>query len=319
MEGNWRQSGGPLGKYYCLGAGCPGVEPMLILHSFEYHAPETLAEALALAEKYGDESKFLAGGQSLLPLMKLGFLSPGHIIDLGRVKGLDYITEEDGVLAIGGLTRMADVGRSGVLLRDCPALTDCASRIADPVVRNMGTIGGNVCHADPANDVPAAVVASSAEILLAGPRGERVVPAPDFFVDTFTTALEKGEVLKEIRLQAEKCRGSAYVKLQRQNPDFAIVGVAARIWSPGDEEVKECGIALTNVGPTVVRSRKAEEAVEGNRPGAQVFSRAGELAASDARPTGDLRGSAEYKREMAAVITRRALAEAHRRAGGEPR
>lgn len=272
---------------------------------------------MALAERYGDEAKFLAGGQSLLPMMKLGLVSPAHVIDLGRVKGLDYIRMEDGVLALGGLAKMADIGVSGLLMRDCPMLTDCASRIADPLVRNMGTIGGNLCHADPANDIPAAAVAASAELVLAGPRGERRVPAAEFFVDTFTTTLGSAEVLKEIRFQAEKCKGSAYVKLQRQIPDFAIVGVAARIWLQGDGPAKECGVALTNAGPTVIRSRNAEKVVEGAKPGPNVFARAAELAAADARPAGDLMGSAEYKRKMAAVITRRALAKAFVRARGK--
>jgi aerobic carbon-monoxide dehydrogenase medium subunit len=289
----------------------------LIYHPFEYHAPATLDEALVLAQRYDNDFKFLAGGQSLLPMMKLGLLSPAHVIDLGRVSGLDYIRKEDGVLAIGGLTRMADIQASDVLRRECPVLTDCASHIADPLVRNMGTIGGNVCHADPANDIPAAAVAASAEMVIAGGSGERRVPASQFFVDTFTTALGGGEVLKELRFQTDRCRGSAYAKLERQIGDFGIVGVAARILLSRDGTVAECGIALTGVGPTVVRAAKAEEAVKGAKPDSKALSTAAELAKSESSPVGDLRGSVDYKREMVAVMARRALTAALKRAGGD--
>jgi carbon-monoxide dehydrogenase medium subunit len=287
----------------------------LILHPFEYHAPETLEEAVDLAEKYGEDSKFLAGGQSLIPLMKLGLFASGHVIDLGRVRGLDHIRKEDGVLAIGGLAKMADIGGSRVVEQACPALTDCAVSIADPLVRNMGTIGGNVCHADPANDVPAVAVASGAEMVLVGRQGERRMKAQQFFLDTFTTAAGRGEVLKEIRFDAERCRGSAYIKLQLQATDFAIVGAAARLWVQ-DGAVGECGIGLTGVGPTVLHPKKAEGAVQGSRLGTDAFSRAAELAAAEARPVSDLRGTAEYKQEMAKVVTRRALENALKRAGG---
>lgn len=286
----------------------------MILRPFVYHSPETLEDAVALAAEHGEDAKFLAGGQSLVPLMKLGLVSSGHIIDLGRVNGMDYIRSEGGTLALGALTRMADVEGSEVVKRDCPALADCAASIADPLIRNMGTVGGNLCHADPANDVPAVAVASAAELVLVGPRGERRVGASGFFVGMFTTAVKQGEVLKEVRFDSEKCRGSAYVKLQLQVPDFAIAGAAARLWAPGGN-VRECGIALTGLGTTVVHPRKAEEAVEGAKPGENVFDRAAELAAAGTSPVSDLRGTAEYKREMASVVTRRALRAALKRAG----
>lgn len=286
----------------------------MILHPFEYHSPGTLEEALDLAGRYGDDSKFLAGGQSLLPTMKLGLLSPAHVIDLGRLKGLDYLRKEDGFIAIGALTKMADIEASGMLETECPVFTDCVSRIADPLVRNMGTIGGNVCHADPANDIPAVVVAVSAEMVIAGPGGERRVKASQFFLDTFTTALSKGEVLTEIRVSAERCRGSAYAKLERQAGDFGIVGAAARLWLSATGTVRECGIGLTGVGPTVVRAKHAEEALEGKAPDTKALSAAARLAAADSMPVADLRGPAEYKREMVAVMTRRALAQALKRA-----
>jgi aerobic carbon-monoxide dehydrogenase medium subunit len=308
-----------LSKYYRGGRRSAEGDSDTIVHPFEYHAPGTLEDALALAERYGEGAKFLAGGQSLLPMMKLGLLAPSHIIDLGRVAGLDYVREAEGVLAIGGLTRMADIEASELLRRHCPVLTDCASHIADPLIRNMGTIGGNVCHADPANDIPAVAVATSAEMVLAGPRGERKVPASQFFLDTFTTAIGKGEVLKELRLPAERCRGSAYAKLERQAGDFAVVGVAARLWPSGSGTVKECGLALTAVGPTVIRAKRAEEAIEGHMPDSKLFSRASGLAAAESRPVGDLRGSEEYKREMVAAITKRALAGALKRARGAAR
>lgn len=287
----------------------------MIPRPFEYHAPKTLDEAVALARRYGGESKFLAGGQSLLPLMKLRMLSPGHLIDLNGLKGLEYIRMENGTFAIGALTRMADIETSEALRRDCPILSECASQIADPLVRNLGTVGGNICHADPSNDMPAVMVASGAEMVIAGPRGERTVAAPDFFLDTFTTALGEGEILKELRLPATRTRGSAYAKLERQAGDFGIVGVAASLRLSPDGSCAECGIGLTGAGPTVVKARRSEDAIKGTKVSRSEIAKAAALAAEDSKPVGDLRGSAAYKQEMVAVMTRRTLTLALKRAG----
>src|SRR5439155_26098112 len=195
--------------------------------SFEYHAPKSVAEASSLAEKYGTDAKFLAGGQSLIPLMKLRLLSPSHLIDLGRIPGLSYIRDEGHDLAIGALVRMGEIARSDLVRRHCPILSQCAHQIADPLVRNMGTIGGNLSHADPTNDMPAVMVAAGASILAASGGGIRVIPAGDFFVDTFTTALKGTEVLVEVKVPIGPTRRGAYLKLERQAGDFGIVGVAA--------------------------------------------------------------------------------------------
>jgi carbon-monoxide dehydrogenase medium subunit len=262
---------------------------------------------VALAQRYEGEAKFLAGGQSLLPLMKLRILSPPHIIDLNGVKGLDYIRKDDGMLAIGALTRMADIESSDMLRRNSPILTDCASQIADPLVRNRGTIGGNVSHADPVNDMPAVMLASGAEMVTVGPSGERKVKASDFFLDAFTTAMEASEALKEIRIPLARTRASAYAKLERQAGDYGIVGVAATLRLSPDGKCAECGIGLTGAGPGVVRAVKAERAVVGAIADARTISRAGDMAAGESSPVGDLRGSSEYKREMVRVMTKRAL------------
>src|SRR3989442_7873494 len=218
---------------------------------FEYHAPKSVAEASSLAEKYGTDAKFLAGGQSLIPLMKLRLLSPSHLIDLGMIPGLSYIRDEGHGLAIGALVRMGEIVRSDLVRRHCPILSQCAHQIADPLVRNMGTVGGNLSHADPTNDMPAVMVAAGASIVAASGGGIRVIPAGDFFVDTFTTALKGTEVLVEVKVPIGPTRRGAYLKLGRQAGDFGIVGVAAVLEMSSDGRGVAAGIALTGVGPTV--------------------------------------------------------------------
>jgi aerobic carbon-monoxide dehydrogenase medium subunit len=281
---------------------------------FEYHEPRTLEEAVNLARRYEGEAKFLAGGQSLLPLMKLRILSPPHIIDLNGLKGLDYIRKEGGTLAIGAMTRTADIESSEVLRRDCPILTDCASQIADPLVRNRATIGGNVSHADPANDMPAVMLASGAEMVVVGPSGERKVKASDFFLDAFTTAMQPNELLKELRLPLARTKASAYAKLERQAGDYGIMGVATTLRLSPDGKCAECGIALTGAGSGVIKAGKAERAVAGTSVDARTISKAGEAAAGESNPVGDLRGTSEYKKEMVKVMTKRALTLALTRA-----
>jgi carbon-monoxide dehydrogenase medium subunit len=282
--------------------------------TFEYHAPRTIEEAVALAGRYGGESKFLAGGQSLIPLMKLRIAAPSHLIDLNRITGLEYIRKEGSRVILGPLTRMAEIERSDVLLKSCGILCECASQVADPLVRNMGTIGGNISHADPTNDVPAVMVATRAEFTLASPRGERTVPARDFFLDSFTTALAEGEILLQIRITLSRYTEGCYVKLERQPGDFAIVGAAASVQLGTDGRCRELGIGLTAVGPTVVVASGAEEALVGTKVDNASIERAAKLAAEESHPTGDIRGSADYKRAMVEVVVRRALTTAHKRA-----
>lgn len=284
--------------------------------SFEYHSPTSVEEALELMRSYGDEAKVLAGGQSLIPLMKLRIVSPPHIIDIGRVKGMSYIRKEGAVVAIGAMTRMAEVEASALLAKSIPILTDCAAVIADPLVRNMGTIGGNVSHGDPTNDMPAVLVATRASIIAEGQNGRRTVPATEFFLDTFATALEPNELLVEVRLPLSPRTGNAYVKLERQAGDFAIVAAGANLKLSADGSCEECGIALTAVGPTVIRAVEAERSLRGKKPNATSIGEAASLAADATQPVGDLRGSAEYKKRMAAVVTERALGAALKRARG---
>jgi carbon-monoxide dehydrogenase medium subunit len=274
--------------------------------SFEYHAPGTVAEAVHLAGKYGSEGKILAGGQSLVPLMKLRLLSPGHVIDLGRVAGLEYVRKQGDFLLLGAMTKMADVEKSALVLKHCPVLAECASHIADPLVRNMGTIGGNISHADPTNDMPAVMVATEATLVARSSEGPRSIPAKEFFVDTFTTALREGEVLVEAKVPLVKNRYSAYVKLERQAGDFGVVGVAARL-DVRDGNCEGCGVALTGVGPTVVDAKKASMLLVGTKLDPSAIRAASKMAAEESSPTADLRGSVQYKKEMVKVMTARAI------------
>jgi carbon-monoxide dehydrogenase medium subunit len=290
------------------------AEKELIPRPFEYHAPETVKEAVSLAEKYRGDAKLLAGGQSLIPLMKLRLVSPAHLIDLNRIKGLEYIKKKQGHIAIGALTRMADVEESALLKRECVVLSECASQIADPLVRNMGTIGGNISHGDPSNDIPAVMVATNAEFVLAGPKGRRSVAATAFFLDTLTTALAEDEILVEVKVPVASRAAGAYLKLERQAGDFAIVGVAANIRLSGEGKCVECGIGLTGVGSTVVKARRAESALLGTKVGPEAVHEASKIAAEESSPAADLRGSEGYKRDMVRVMTGRAVRLALKRA-----
>lgn len=286
----------------------------MIPRSFEYHAPATVKEAISLAGRYRGDAKLLAGGQSLIPLMKLRLVSPAHLIDLNRIKGLGYIKKAHGYIAIGALTRMAEIEESALLKRECVALSECASQIADPLVRNMGTIGGNISHGDPSNDIPAVMVAANAELVVAGPKGKRSVAAPEFFLDTLTTALAEDEILVEVKVPVERHSAGAYLKLERQAGDFAIVGVAANLRLSGDGRCIACGIGLTGVGPTVIKAQRAEGALVGTKLDPEAIQEASRLAAEDSHPAADLRGSEGYKREMVRVMTGRAVRLALKRA-----
>jgi carbon-monoxide dehydrogenase medium subunit len=274
-----------------------------------------LEEAVSLLERYKGEAKILAGGQSLIPLMKLRIVSPGHLIDLNTIKGLGYVKREGRQVVIGALTKMAEIEESEVLRKECYILSECAALIADPLVRNLGTIGGNVSHADPENDMPAIMVAMNAMLVAAGPGGKRrTIPATEFFLDTFTTALAEDEVLTEIRLPTKPHDGSAYLKLERQAGDFATVGVAALIRLDADGKCKECGLGLTGAGPSVVKASKAEASLVESKVDARAIETAARLASEASSPVADLRGSVEYKREMVKVMTKRALSLALKRA-----
>ena len=288
----------------------------MIPAAFEYEAPTELAQAIDRLAKSGGEAKVLAGGQSLIPLMKFRLAQPARIIDLNRIAGLAYI-RENGDLRIGALTRESDLEESAVIRDRYAIVADTAAVIADPIVRNLATVGGNVAHADPANDHPATLLAVRASIVARGPRGERVIPIDDFFVDTFTTSLAADEIVTEIRIpRAQPQSGGAYLKLERKVGDFAIVGVAAHLQLDGKGNVATAGIGLTNVGPTAIRARRAEEAIRGHAPDDKAIAAAAEAAAAEAQPVSDLRGPAEYKRDVVRVLTTRALRRAVARAKG---
>jgi carbon-monoxide dehydrogenase medium subunit len=284
---------------------------------FDYHAPATLAEAIGLLQQHCDDAKVLSGGQSLLPLLKLRLASAIHVVDIGRIPGLDYIKEDGGYLKIGGRTRESALERSDLIKTKYPILHDTALVIADPLVRNRATVGGNLAHADPANDHPATMLALGAEVVAAGPKGERTIPIDRFFTGIFSTALEAGEILIEIRIPIPPPRsGGAYVKLERKVGDFATAAAGAQVTLGANGAVERAGIGLTSVGPTPIKATEAERFLQKKTPDRQTLAEAARLAAKAASPTADRRGSVEYKREMARVLTTRALTTAVERAGG---
>ena len=288
----------------------------MIPAAFDYHAPGSLAEAIELLGRYGD-AKVLSGGQSLLPLLKLRLGSAGHLIDINRVPGLEYIKEEGGFLKIGGRTRESALEGSDLIHKKYPILADTAAVIADPIVRNLATIGGNLAHGDPANDHPATMLALGAIVVATGKKGERTIPIESFFTGLFETALGKDEILTEIRIPAAqgKSRG-AYVKLERKVGDFATAGAAAQLTLGGGGEITRAGIGLTNAGLVPVKVSAAEKFLQGKKPDAAAIAEAARLAAEAADPQADRRGAVEYKKEMARVLTVRALKKAAERAQG---
>jgi carbon-monoxide dehydrogenase medium subunit len=290
----------------------------MIPSSFEYYSPTTLPEALSLLQKSGENAKILAGGQSLIPVMKLRLGSPSHLIDINRLQGLSYIRESSGVLLIGAMTRMADLESSDLLRSKYGIIHDAAMNIADPLVRNRGTAGGNISHADPANDLPATMLALNAEFHAVGPNGSKKFRAQDFFVDTFTTALSHDDILTEIQVPVHAPgSGGAYMKLEKRVGDFAIVGVGVQIFLDNTGTCLKAGIGLTAVGPTAVKATNAEDYLVGkNLSDDNVLSRAGALASEQSSPTTDLRGPADYKKEMVKIFAIRSLKRAHRRAVG---
>lgn len=293
---------------------------ILIPGSFDYVVARSVPEAVALLEQHGDEAKILAGGHSLIPLLRFRLARPSVLIDINRVASLEYIQETDGVLHIGALTREAELDTSDLIRNRYPILHDTSTVVADPVVRNWATVGGNIAHADPANDHPATMLALGARVVAVGPAGERIIPIDEFFTDaSFETALQPNEILTEIRIPAPTERsGGAYFKLERKVGDYAIVGVAACITLDSNSLVNYAGIGLTNVGPTPIKARDAEQSLVGKPLDDVSIHTAADLAAAASQPTSDTRGPAEYKRDMVHTLTVRALRKALARAtGGE--
>jgi aerobic carbon-monoxide dehydrogenase medium subunit len=282
--------------------------------AFAYRSPASLDEALGLLAENGDEAKVMAGGQSLIPLLKLRLAAPSMVVDIGRVPGLLGIEAEGGGLKIGARTRHADVERDAGVRRSFPILSDAAPLISDPLIRNAGTVGGSLCHADPSGDWGAVMLALDAELVARSSNGERTIPAASFFDGPFTTTLRPDELLTGIRIPAPKGRsGGTYLKLERKVGDFATAAVAVQV-ELSNGHVGRAGIGLTSVGPTNVKAVDAENLLQGKEPSDEVIAEAARAAAAAAEPRSDVRGSADYKRDVVRVFVQRGLRTAVKRA-----
>ncbi|MEL6721086.1 MAG: xanthine dehydrogenase family protein subunit M [Bacteroidota bacterium] len=287
----------------------------MIPAAFDYAAPATLSEALSLLATHGDDAKILAGGHSLVPMMKLRFAEPEMLIDINNISELSYIKEEDGHLKIGALTREADLEHSALIAKKYPIFLDATKLIADPQVRNMGTVGGNIAHGDAANDHPAVMIALNAQVEITGKDGSRVVPIDEFFYGFYMTAVQADEILTAIHIPVPAANtGNAYHKLERKVGDYATAGVAAQITIGSDGTCTYAGIGLTNVNPTPMRASRSEEVLMGNKITDELIEQAAQYASEDCNPSSDLRGDEDYKRAMVKVITKRMIRKAIERA-----
>ena len=286
----------------------------MIPGEFNYFAPTSVQEAVSLLAQHRSGAKILAGGQSLIPAMRFRLSVPETIIDINNLTGLQYIREEGGHLAIGALTREASIEESGLIQGAYHMLADATKMIADPIVRNMSTLGGNLAHADPANDHPAVMLAYDAQIVAVGPNGTRTIPIDEFFVDLFTSALNYDEILTEIRIPKPSAQsGGAYVKLERKVGDYAVSAAAVQLTLDGSRCVA-ARIGLTNVSVVPMRARDAERTLIGNQLTDDVIQAAGAAAGDECDPSPDLRGGIEYKRDITRVLTKRAIRAAIERA-----
>jgi carbon-monoxide dehydrogenase medium subunit len=289
----------------------------MIPAAFDYHSPASIDEAIGLLARHGEQAKVLSGGMSLLPTLKLRLGAYEHIVDINRIPGLDGIREDGGVLRIGALTRQAALERSDLIRTKLPILADAVPLIADPLVRNRGTVGGNLANGDPANDEPAIMIALGATMVARGPKGERTIAANRFYVDLYTTALARDEILVEVRIPVPPARsGGAYQKLKRKTGDYAAAAAAVQLTLDAKGAVAAAGIALTNVGPMPIEAADAAKVLVGKTPDAKTIAEAAKAAAARANPAADHRGSVEYKKEMARVLTGRAITTALERARG---
>jgi carbon-monoxide dehydrogenase medium subunit len=284
--------------------------------AFEYERATSLEGAIASLEKLGSEARVIAGGHSLLPMMKLRLANPEHLIDINGLTELAYVREADGEIRIGALTRHVDLLKSDLLAEHYPLVRDAEHVIADPVVRNRGTIGGSLCQADPAEDLSAVCTAAKASVVIRGTAGERVVAMGDFHVGPYMTAVGAGEILTEVRLRIRPGAGSAHEKVERRAGDWAIAAASAAVWLDGGT-IAEAGIALSAVGLTTIHLTRAEELLRGKAPSEELFAQAGAIASEDCSPSADGRGPIDYKRHLAGVLTHRALRRATERATGD--
>lgn len=291
----------------------------MIPPSFDYHAPKTVDEAIALLAKLGDHAKILAGGQSLIPAMRFRLAAPETLVDINRLADLAYVEERADHLAIGAMTREHTLEDSAVIAKSYPLLLETAKVIADPLVRNRATVGGNIAHADPANDHPATMLAYDAQVIARGAKGTRTIAIDDFFVGLFETSLQPGELLTEIRIPKPAAgSGGAYGKIERKVGDYAVAALAAQLQLAGGK-ITAIRIGLTNVSSVPMRAKNAEAALVGKVPTDDVLDAAGQAAAAECDPSADLRGQVDYKRDMIRILLKRTVRRALTRAqGGQP-
>jgi aerobic carbon-monoxide dehydrogenase medium subunit len=280
---------------------------------FEYERATSVEGAIEALRRLGPEARLIAGGHSLLPMMKLRLANPQHLIDINGLTDLAYIRQEDGEIRIGAMTRHVDLLKSDLLAEHFPLFRDAERVIADPVVRNRGTIGGSLCQADAAEDLSAVCSAAKATVVIAGAGGERTVPMADFHVGPYMTAVGADEILTEVRLALRPGAGSAHEKVERRAGDWAIAAASAAVWID-DGAIAEAGVALSAVGLTTVHLTRAEELLRGKAPTEELFAEAGAMASQDCSPMADGRGPVDYKRHLAGVLTQRALRRATARA-----
>jgi carbon-monoxide dehydrogenase medium subunit len=281
---------------------------------FQYERATSVEGAIASLQRLGSEARIIAGGHSLLPMMKLRLANPEHLIDINDLSELSYIREQDGEIRIGALTRHVDLLKSELLAERFALFRDAETVIADPVVRNRGTIGGSLCQADAAEDLSAVCSAAKATVVIRGADGERVVGMEDFHVGPYMTAVGEAEMLTEVRLDVRAGAGSAHEKVERRAGDWAIAAASAAVWMDG-ATIAEAGIALSAVGLTTIHLTRAEELLRGKPPSEELFAQAGAIASEDCSPMADGRGPVDYKRHLAGVLTHRALRRAVARAG----
>lgn len=284
---------------------------------FHYHRASSISEAASLLAELGEDSKLLAGGQSLIPLMKLRFSSPSHLVDLNFLPGLSYAKQEGKILRFGALTRHAEIEASP-LAKKVPILYDCASGIADAQVRHRGTLGGSLAEADPSGDWAPVLLTLETEVVAAGPEGERTIPLAEFFLDAYTTALAPAEVLREVVVRVPPAKsGGAYLALKRAPPVYATASAAVHLTLEDKNTCREIGIALGAVGLTTIKATEAEALLRGRPLTTKNTAAAADAAAAAADPQPDMRGSVDYKRTVVRALVKRAIGAAACRARGE--